>query len=128
MADDDFDAGMRIRSEVLGAAHVARTTAAATDFDRDFQDFITRYAWGSVRRRDDLTRHTRSLLTIGLLAALGQVEELRLHIRATRNTGVSADQIREVLLQVAVYAGVPAANTAFREAQAVLEDMPPEET
>lgn len=121
--DERYQRGLWVRREVLGEAHVDRATASASDFDADFQALITRYAWGSIWDRDGLDRRTRSLLTIALLAALGHDDELRLHIRATRNTGVSADDIREVLMQVAVYAGVPAANTAIKHAKAVLAEM-----
>lgn len=124
MSDDGrFERGMRVRREVLGDAHVDRATAEAGDFDADFQAMITRYAWGTVWDRDGLDRRTRSLLTIALLAALGHHDELRMHIRATLNTGASADDIREALMQVAVYAGVPAANSAIKHAKAVLAEM-----
>jgi 4-carboxymuconolactone decarboxylase len=122
MAEDDFAAGMKVRREVLGEAHVRRATEAATDFDLDFQDYITRHAWGALWTRPGIDRKSRSLLTIALLAGLGHHEELALHIRATRNTGVTAAEIKEALLHVAVYAGVPAANTAFRIAKGVLAE------
>jgi 4-carboxymuconolactone decarboxylase len=108
-----FDRGMEVRREVLGAEHVARAQARSTAFDADFQRFITETAWGSVWARPDLDRRTRSLLTIAILAALGRHEELALHLRATRNTGVEPREIAEALMHVAVYAGVPAANSAF---------------
>jgi len=123
MADDLYDRGMTVRKAVLGEAHVARASANATPFDRDFQDFITQYAWGGVWTRPGLERKTRSLLTIAMLAALGRTEELKLHIRATRNTGATREEVKEVLLQVAVYAGVPAANAAFHHAKAAYEEM-----
>ena len=126
---DDFDEsglyerGLAVRKAVLGEAHVARASANATPFDQDFQAFITQYAWGGVWTRPGLERKTRSLLTIAMLAALGQSEELKLHIRATRNTGATREEVKEVLLQVAVYAGVPAANAAFHHAKAAYEQM-----
>ena len=117
---DRFAAGMRVRRAVLGDAHVEAASRAATELDRDFQEYVTRAAWGEVWARPGLPRHSRHLLTIGLLAALGHQEELAMHLRATSNTGVTLEQVREVLLQVAVYAGVPAANAAFRTAKSVL--------
>jgi 4-carboxymuconolactone decarboxylase len=112
--------GMSMRRNVLGDAHVDRAEAATTAFDADFQDLITRYAWGEIWARPGLPRHTRSLLTIALMTALNRGEELRLHLRAAANNGVTADEIREVLLHCAVYCGVPAANTAFHAAKEVL--------
>ena len=122
MSDDSsrFDEGMRVRREVLGDAHVDRAVARQNDFDAPFQTFITELVWGSVWARPDVDRRTRSLITIGILAALGRREELELHLRASRNTGVTLDEIREVLLHVAVYAGVPAANSAIATAKSVL--------
>ncbi|MBV8749142.1 MAG: 4-carboxymuconolactone decarboxylase [Candidatus Eremiobacteraeota bacterium] len=116
MSDERYERGMITRRGVLGEEHVARATANATEFTRDFQELITRYAWGEVWSRPGLDRAMRSLLTIAMMAALGRHEELRLHIRATRNTGVTRDQVKEVLLMVAIYAGVPAANSAFAAA------------
>jgi 4-carboxymuconolactone decarboxylase len=104
----------------MGDEHVTRADAARTDFDADFQDLITRYAWGEIWARPGLSRHTRSLLTIGLMVALNRSEELRLHLRAAQNNGVTREEIREVLLQCAVYCGVPAANAAFHAAKEVL--------
>jgi 4-carboxymuconolactone decarboxylase len=115
-----YEKGMRVRREVLGEEHVRRAEAAATPFDTDFQRFITETAWGSLWARPDLDRRTRSLITIGILAALGRTEELALHIKASRNTGASPEEIAEALLHVAVYAGVPAANTAFAIAKKTL--------
>ena len=112
MADSTFDRGMKVRKEVLGDDHVERATAGATDFDRDFQRFITETAWGSVWARPDLDRRTRSLVTIAILAALGR-EELALHLRASRTIGVDPHEVSETLLHVAAYAGIPAANAAF---------------
>jgi 4-carboxymuconolactone decarboxylase len=110
--DSRYEAGMKIRTEVLGAEHVAGAKAQQTDLDADFQRFITETAWGTVWARPNLDRRTRSLVTIGILAALGR-EELALHLRASRNIGVDPKEIVEVLFHVAVYAGIPAANTAF---------------
>ena len=117
---DWFEAGMEVRKQVLGEAHVARATANMTDLDRDFQAFITRTAWGSVWTRPGLDWRTRSLLTIAMMAALGHEEELKLHLRASKNTGATPADIAEVLMQVAVYGGVPAANAAFRAAKEIL--------
>lgn len=115
--------GLAARREVLGAEHVERALAAATDFDRDFQEHITAHAWGAVWTRPGLDRRTRSLLTIAMLAALGHEAELALHVRATSRTGVTPDEVKEALLQVAVYAGVPAANSAFRVAKIALAEQ-----
>src|SRR5437870_4612510 len=112
MTESRFDVGMRVRKEVLGSEYVERVLARSTEFDADFQRFITEAAWGSVWARPDLDRRTRSLVTIAILAALGR-EELVVHLRGSRNIGVDPHEIAEVLLHVAVYAGVPAANTAF---------------
>jgi 4-carboxymuconolactone decarboxylase len=118
---DPYQAGMAVRREVLGDAHVDRATEAATGFSADFQEFITRYAWGSVWTRPGLERRTRSCLTIAMLAALGHHNELALHVRAGLRVGLTPDDIREVLMQVAVYAGVPAANSAFAVAQRTID-------
>jgi 4-carboxymuconolactone decarboxylase len=114
-----YERGMKVRRQVLGAAHVDRATAAATSFDADFQRYITESAWGAVWARPGLDHRTRHLLTLAILAALGREHELELHVRATRNTGVTPDDLKEVLLHVAVYAGVPAANSAFAAAKRV---------
>lgn len=118
---DHFDEGMKTRRAVLGDAHVDRAEAGKSAFDADFQTFITEGAWGSVWSRPGLTRRERSLITIALLAALGHDEEVAMHVRATANTGATPDDIKEALLHVAVYAGVPAANRAFRIAKKELE-------
>ena len=123
MSDEKFENGMRIRREVLGDAHVDRAEANKTDFDADFQRFITETAWGSVWSRPGLDRATRHMLTIAILAALGKENELAIHIRATRNTGVKPEQLTEVFHQVAIYAGVPAANTAFSIAKKVYTEL-----
>jgi len=115
------DAGMAVRREVLGDAHVDRASAAATDFTRDFQEFITRYAWGGIWTRPGLDRRSRSLITLTALIARGHHEELALHVRAARRNGLTVDEIKELILQTAVYCGVPDANTAFRIAQQALE-------
>jgi 4-carboxymuconolactone decarboxylase len=121
MTDESrFDEGMRVRRAVLGHAHVDRAKARQTEFDAPFQRFITETAWGSVWARPDLDRRTRSLITIALLAALGREEELALHLTASRNTGATPEDIREALLHVAVYAGVPAANAAMMLAKTFL--------
>jgi 4-carboxymuconolactone decarboxylase len=122
MSDPVHDAGMAARREVLGDAHVDAAIEGTTDFTTAFQDFITRYAWGSVWSREGLDRRTRSAITLALLAALGQERELALHVRAARTNGLTEDEISEVLLHTAVYAGVPAANAAFAVAQRVLAD------
>lgn len=120
MTDSRYDAGMQVRREVLGDAHVERARGLETPLDADFQRFITETAWGAVWSRPDLDRRTRSLITIALLAALGREHELALHLRASRNTGVEEAEIAEALLHVALYAGIPAANTAFAIAKVEL--------
>ena len=122
----DHEAGMKARREVLGDEHVDRALAGATEFSAPFQDFITRYAWGAVWTREGLDRRTRSCITLAVLAALGHEQELALHVRAARRNGLSEEEISEVLLHTAVYAGVPAANAAYAVAQRVLaEDHEP---
>ena len=127
MKDPTYEAGLAVRRRVLGDAHVKRSIENATAFDQDFQDLVTRHAWGDIWTRPGLDHRTRSLITIALLAARGSDEELKLHVRATRNTGSTADEVKEVLLQVAVYAGAPAANSAFRIAKAAFEEMATED-
>jgi 3-oxoadipate enol-lactonase/4-carboxymuconolactone decarboxylase len=122
---DYYESGMVVRKQVLGAAHVARASQNITDLDRDFQAFITRTAWGGIWTRPGLDRRTRSLLTIAMMASLGHEEELKLHLRASKNTGASPADIAEVLMQVAVYAGVPAANSAFRHAKEIFKEIYP---
>jgi|SRR5690606_25232642 len=118
MADGTlFERGMTTRRAVLGDNHVDTVTARKTGFDDDFQTFITEGAWGSVWARPGLTKRERSMLTLALLAALGHEDEFAMHVRATANTGASAEDIKELLLHVAVYAGVPAANIAYRIAK-----------
>jgi 4-carboxymuconolactone decarboxylase len=120
MSDDRYEQGMRVRREVLGDAHVDRAEAKKTEFDAPFQRFITETAWGTLWAGDALDRPTRSLITIAILAALGRHEELALHLRASANTGATPEQIREALLHVAIYAGVPAANSAIALAKSIL--------
>lgn len=117
--DDD---GVAVRRSVLGDAHVDRSQAATTGFTRDFQDLITAYAWGGIWTRPGLDRRSRSMITLTALVALGHQEELAMHVRAARTNGLTDDEIKEVLLQTAIYCGVPAANTAFRIAQKVLAE------
>jgi len=114
--------GMEVRRAVLGDAHVDRAEARKTDFNREFQDLIVRYAWGEIWSRPGLERRTRSLLVVAITAALGRLDELKLHLRGAFNNGVTADEIKEVLLQTAVYAGVPAANTAFHLAAEIVAE------
>ncbi len=123
MSDDSFEKGMRVRKAVLGEEYVARAEANKTEFDADWQRYATEHAWGAVWTRPGLERRVRSMLTIAMLAALGKLEELGAHVRATRNTGVTMDEVKEVLLQVAVYAGAPAANSAFAVAKRVYKEM-----
>jgi 4-carboxymuconolactone decarboxylase len=122
--EDRFELGMKTRKEVLGSEHVERAQARTTELDADFQRLITEMAWGSVWARPDLDRRTRSLVTIAILAALGR-EELALHLRASQNIGVDPHEIAEVLLHVAIYAGVPAANSAFSVAKRELAQTAP---
>ena len=117
---DRYDAGMAVRRTVLGDAHVDRAEAAATEFDAPFQQFITETAWGTLWADDALDHRTRSLVTVAILAALGRHEELALHLRATSNTGATPGEVRAALMHVAVYAGVPAANSAFALAKTIL--------
>ena len=127
MKDSAYEAGLAVRRRVLGDAHVKRSLESATSFNNDFQDLVTRHAWGDIWTRPGLDHRTRSLITIALLAAGGRHEELALHVRATRNTGATPDEVKEVLLQVAVYAGVPAANSAFRIAKSTFDEMAKED-
>jgi 3-oxoadipate enol-lactonase/4-carboxymuconolactone decarboxylase len=126
MTDDPSERGTAIRREVLGDTHVDRAVSGATDFTREFQDFITRYAWGEIWARPGLERRIRSTVTLTALVALGHEEELALHLRGALRNGLTRDEIKEILLQCAVYCGVPAANAAFRVAARVLDDMPDE--
>jgi 4-carboxymuconolactone decarboxylase len=122
MTDPLHAAGMAVRREVLGDEHVDRAVANTTDFTEPFQDFITKMAWGSVWTREGLDRRERSMITLAVLTALRCEDELAMHVRAALRNGLTADEIREVLLHTAVYAGVPSANSAFARAQQVLRD------
>lgn len=123
MTDDEhYEEGLKVRRAVLGDAHVDRSLANRSTLTEEFQALITRYAWGEIWTRDGLPRHTRSLLTIGLMVALNRSEELALHLRAAKNNGVTRDEIKEVLLQTAIYCGVPAANSAFHLAERIFRE------
>jgi len=122
MSDPKRERGMRVRREVLGEGHVDAAVERTTPFTEDFQDLITRYAWGEIWTRPTLDRKTRSCITLTALVALGHLEELKLHVRAALRNGLTEGEIREVLLQSAIYCGVPAANSAFAAAQAVLAE------
>ncbi|HEX4706084.1 MAG TPA: 4-carboxymuconolactone decarboxylase [Pseudonocardiaceae bacterium] len=119
---DPYEGGMRVRRAVLGDAHVDRAVAATDDFTAGFQDLITRYAWGSVWARPGLDLRTRSCITLAMLAALGHDDELAMHVRAALRNGLTRAEISEVLLQVAVYAGAPAANSAYAVARRALDE------
>jgi 4-carboxymuconolactone decarboxylase len=121
--DPRYEAGMKVRREVLGDAHVDRATANATDFSRPFQEFITRAAWGEAWTRPGLDRRTRSVITLAVLTALRAENEIPMHVRAAIRNGLTPEEIREVLIHTAVYAGVPAANSAFALAQKVLDEL-----
>jgi 4-carboxymuconolactone decarboxylase len=123
MTDSAHDRGMRVRREVLGDEHVDRAIGRTTEHTADFQDFITRYAWGEIWSRPGLDRRIRSCITLAALVALGRFDELELHIRAAQRNGVANEEIKEVLLQCAVYCGVPAANSAFAVFQRVLDEQ-----
>ena len=118
-----YEKGMKVRRAVLGDAHVDRSLTKVDDFNGEFQDLITRYAWGEIWTRPGLPRHTRSVLTLGLMIALNRGDEFKLHVRAAFNNGVTRDEIKEVILQCAIYAGVPAANSAFHLAEEVFAQM-----
>jgi 4-carboxymuconolactone decarboxylase len=122
MPDDQHERGMKVRREVLGDEHVDKAIENTSDFTADFQDLITRYAWGEIWTRPGLDRRTRSAITLTALIAIGRFDELAMHVRAARRNGLSDDEIKEVLLQAAVYCGVPAANRAFAVASEVLEE------
>lgn len=124
MSGSVYDDGMRVRREVLGDEHVDRANARKTGFTEDFQDFITRYAWGEIWTRPGLDRRTRSCITLTALVALGHLDELAMHVRAALRNGLTEAEIKEVLLQSAIYCGVPAANSAFAVAQRVLDEEP----
>jgi 4-carboxymuconolactone decarboxylase len=122
MSEDPFEPGMKVRREVLGDGHVDRAIERTTPFTAPFQEFITRFAWGSVWARDGLDRRTRSAVTLSVLTALGRENEIAMHVRGALRNGLTPDEIAEVLLHTAVYAGVPAANSAFAIAQRVIEE------
>ena len=122
MTGSAHERGMHVRREVLGDEHVDAAIEGTTAFTDDFQDLITRYAWGEIWARPGLDRRTRSCITLTALVALNRQEELAMHVRAALRNGLSADEIKEVLLQTAIYCGVPAANTAFAVAQRVLDE------
>ena len=123
MDDERREDGMRIRREVLGDAHVDRAVERTTEFTEDYQDLITRYAWGEIWARPGLDRRTRSVITLTALVAAGRLEELAMHVRAAQTNGLSDEEIKEVLLQCAIYCGVPAANSAFAVAQRTLDEL-----
>jgi len=123
MDDPRYEAGMKVRREVLGDEHVDRATANATDFSRPFQEFITRSAWGEAWTREGLDRRTRSCITLAVLTALRSENEIGMHVRAALRNGLTPDEIREVLIHTAVYAGVPTANSAFAIAQKTLQEQ-----
>jgi 4-carboxymuconolactone decarboxylase len=125
--DTAYDRGMKVRREVLGDDHVDQAIGRITEFTADFQDFITRYAWGEIWSRPGLDRKTRSCITLTALVALGRLDELELHVRAAVRNGLTEKEIEEVFLQSAVYCGVPAANSAFAVAQRVLSETGEEE-
>ena len=120
MSDDKYERGMEVRRKILGDAHVDRSEANKTEFDADFQRFIVETAWGSVWTRPGLDHKTRHMITLAVLAATGRDHELELHLKATVNSGVTPEELKEVFLQVAAYAGIPAANNAFAMAKRVL--------
>ena len=122
MSDEAYERGMKTRREVLGDAHVDRAIEGTTPFTADFQEFITKYAWGEIWSRPGLDRRTRSCITLAALVALGRDHEVAMHVRAALGNGLTPDEIKEVLLHTAVYAGVPAANSAFAIAQQVLDE------
>ena len=122
MTDEAYERGMKVRREVLGDPHVDEAVAGTTGFTADFQDLITRYAWGEIWSRPGLDRRMRSAITLTALIALARMDELPMHVRAARRNGLTEDEMKEVLLQSAVYCGVPAANTAFTVAARVLAE------
>ena len=123
-----YEQGLQVRREVLGAAHVDRTLVHRTPFNEEFQEFITRYAWGELWSRPGLSRHTRSLLTLAMTTALNREAEFKLHVRAALRNGVTRDEMKEVLLQSAIYCGLPAANNAFHWAEDVLKAVDQEDS
>jgi 4-carboxymuconolactone decarboxylase len=122
MSDEAHERGMKVRREVLGDEHVDAAVEKTTEFTADFQDFITRYAWGDIWSRPGLDRRTRSAITLTALVAVGRFDELAMHVRAALRNGLTEDEIKEILLQSGIYCGVPAANSAFAVAQRVLDE------
>jgi 4-carboxymuconolactone decarboxylase len=120
---DTYEDGLKVRRAVLGDTHVDRSLTNVNSFNGEFQDLITRYAWGEIWTRPGLPRHTRSLLTLAMMVALNRTDEFKLHVRAAFNNGVTRDEIKEVLLQAAIYCGVPAANSAFHAAEEVFAEL-----
>jgi 4-carboxymuconolactone decarboxylase len=123
VSEDRYEQGMRVRREVLGDAHVDRAVANTTEFTAPFQEFITEYAWGTIWTRDQIDRRSRSMITLAVLTALGREHEIAMHVRAAIGNGLSREEISEVLLHTAVYAGVPASNRAFAIAQQALDEL-----
>ena len=123
MNDDRYRRGKQVRESVLGPVHAARTANSRTPFNADFQDFLMEYAWGEIWARPGLDRKTRSMITIAMLVGMGKLDELKLHFRATRNTGVSRDEVKELLMHAAIYCGVPAAFGAFQVAAQIFDEM-----
>lgn len=123
MKEETFDQGMKVRREVLGEQHVDKAEKKKDDFTEEFQELITRYAWGEIWTRPGLERRTRSCITLAMMIALHREDEFKLHVKAALNNGLSRDEIKEVILQSAVYAGVPAANSAFHWAQDVFKNL-----
>ncbi|MCH7333176.1 4-carboxymuconolactone decarboxylase [Acinetobacter modestus] len=118
-----YQQGLKVRKEVLGEKHVERSLENLNDFNQDFQNFISRFAWGEVWSREGLPRHTRSLVTIAILLALGREDELRMHLRACFNNGVTKDELKELILHSSLYAGLPAANAAMHMAEEVFKEL-----
>ncbi|HBO72083.1 MAG TPA: 4-carboxymuconolactone decarboxylase [Acinetobacter sp.] len=118
-----YQQGLKVRTEVLGEKHVGRSLENLNDFNQDFQNFISRFAWGEVWSREGLSRHTRSLVTIAILLALGREDELRMHLRACFNNGVTKDELKELILHSSLYAGLPAANAAMHMAEEVFKEL-----
>ncbi|WP_270386517.1 4-carboxymuconolactone decarboxylase [Acinetobacter guillouiae] len=118
-----YQQGLQARTEVLGEKHVGRSLENLNDFNQDFQNFISRFAWGEVWSREGLPRHTRSLVTIAILLALGREDELRMHLRACFNNGVTKDELKELILHSSLYAGLPAANAAMHMAEDVFKEL-----
>jgi len=126
VSEDRYEQGMRVRREVLGDAHVDRAVANTTEFTAPFQEFITEYAWGTIWTRDQIDRRSRSMITLAVLTALGREHEIAMHVRAAIGNGLTREEIGEVLLHTAVYAGLPASNRAFAIAQQALDELDPQ--